>query len=84
MPSQTRSSQAESSDQFWFITQRWQQYSGESRANLLRILAVGIFYLIHLWNYFSSQGKLPNWGPFSEFLQLAEGGESMASRTSPL
>lgn len=57
-------------DRPWYITQRWQQYEGEARANLLRIIAIGTFYLIHLWNYFSSQGKLPDWG----FLQLAEAG----------
>ncbi len=54
-------------NQPWHITQRWQQYEGEARANLLRIIAIGTFYLIHLWTYFSSQGKLPEWG----FLQLA-------------
>jgi len=54
----------------WHVTQRWQQYEGEARANLLRILAIGTFYLIHLWNYFSSAGKLPNLG----FLQLSEAG----------
>ena len=58
-------------DQSWYVTQRWQQYEGEARANLLRIIAIGTFYLIHLWNYFSSLGKLPAWG----FLQLAESGE---------
>ncbi len=57
--------------QTWHIVQRWQQYEGEARANLLRIAAIGTFYLIHLWNYFSSQGKLPDWG----FLQLAKAGE---------
>lgn len=55
----------------WHITQRWQQYEGEARANLLRIIAIGTFYVIHLWNYFSSLGRLPDWG----FLQLAEAGE---------
>ena len=62
---------SQSPDHSWYITRRWQQYEGEARANLLRIIAIGTFYLIHLWNYFSSQGKLPNWG----FLQLAEAGE---------
>ncbi len=64
------SADAETHAQSWQITQRWQQYAGEARANLLRIVAVGTFYLIHLWNYFSSQGKLPDWG----LLQLAEAG----------
>lgn len=58
-------------DRSWYITQRWQQFEGEARANLLRIAAIGTFYLIHLWNYFSSQGKLPDWS----FLRLAEAGE---------
>ena len=35
----------------WFITQRWQQFEGEQRANLLRILSVGAFYVVHLLNY---------------------------------
>jgi hypothetical protein len=53
-------------DRAWYIAQRWQQYDGEVRANLLRISAIGVFYLLHLWNYLGSQGRLPNWG----FLQL--------------
>jgi len=57
-------------DRAWFIAQRWQQYEGEGRANLLRITAIGAFYLLHLWNYFGSQGKLPNWG----FLELSKAG----------
>lgn len=65
------SSEPPFSDQSWHIIQRWQQYEGEARANLLRIIAIGTFYLIHLWNFFSSQGKLPDWG----LLQLAEAGE---------
>ena len=58
-------------DRSWFITQRWQAYDAEARANLLRIIAVGAFYLVHLWTYFSSQGRLPHFG----FLQLADAGE---------
>jgi hypothetical protein len=38
---------------------------------LLRIIAIGAFYLVHLWSYFSAQGRLPNWG----VLQLAGTGE---------
>lgn len=58
-------------DRNWFITQRWQAYDAESRANLLRIIAIGAFYLVHLWSYFGSQGRLPNYG----FLQIAESGQ---------
>ena len=54
-----------------FIVERWQAYEAESRANLLRIIAIGAFYLVHLWSYLSSQGKVPNFG----FFQLAEAGE---------
>lgn len=36
----------------WYIVQRWQEYAGEARANLLRIVAVGSFYAIHLLNYY--------------------------------
>src|SRR6185503_11211712 len=31
----------------------------------------GAFYLVHLWSYFSSQGRVPNFG----FFQLADAGE---------
>jgi hypothetical protein len=55
----------------WFVAQRWQAYDAESRANLLRIVAIGAFYVVHLWTYFSSQGRLPKLG----FWQFAEAGE---------
>lgn len=32
----------------WFIVGRWQEYAGESRANLLRIIAIGSFYTVQL------------------------------------
>ena len=35
----------------WFIAGRWQEYEGEARANLLRVLAVATFYAIHLISY---------------------------------
>jgi hypothetical protein len=62
---------ASASDRDWFIAQRWQAYEAEARTNLLRIIAIGAFYLVHLWSYFSAQGRLPNWG----VLQLAGTGE---------
>ncbi len=65
------SSTSPEADRSWFIAQRWQAYEAESRANLLRIIAIGAFYLVHLWSYFGSQGWLPNYG----FLQIAESGE---------
>ena len=35
----------------WYITQRWQSFEGESRANLLRIVCIGVFYAIELVQY---------------------------------
>ena len=35
----------------WFIVGRWQQFEGEYRANVLRIIGIGAFYLIELANY---------------------------------
>ena len=64
------SSPINASEQNWYIAQRWQAYDAESRANLLRIVAIGAFYLLHLWSYFGSRGWLPTYG----FLQIAESG----------
>lgn len=36
----------------WFIVGRWQEYSGETRTNLLRIASIGTFYAIELANYY--------------------------------
>ena len=58
------------SDRAWYIAQRWQQYYGEARANLLRIAAIAVFYSLHLWNYLASQGRLPGWS----VLKLSEPG----------
>ena len=44
-----------STDRPWYIAERWQQYEGESRANQLRIIAIGSFYLIHLWNFYTGK-----------------------------
>jgi len=40
-----------SMDRQWFIVGRWQEYEGEARANTLRIIAVGAFYIVELINY---------------------------------
>ena len=36
----------------WFIVGRWQEYEGEARANLLRIVAVGAFYGVELLRFY--------------------------------
>jgi hypothetical protein len=38
-------------DRQWFIVGRWQEYEGEARANLLRIISIGAFYVVELINY---------------------------------
>ena len=65
-------SSATTADRSWYIAQRWQAYDAELRANLLRIAAVGLFYIVHLWTFFSSaRAKLPD----ASFWQLADAGE---------
>lgn len=47
------------SERHWFIVGRWQEFEGESRANLLRIIAIGAFYVVQLIHYhaFSLQSE---------------------------
>jgi hypothetical protein len=45
------SSATVSRDRSWYITGRWQEYEGEARANLLRVIGIGAFYAIELINY---------------------------------
>ena len=42
----------------WHATQRWQQYDGEFRANLLRIFSLAAFYGVHLLHYYQPLGVL--------------------------
>src|SRR5687768_3718379 len=42
---------ANSPDRQWFIVGRWQEYDGEARANLLRIVGIATFYILELINY---------------------------------
>ena len=36
----------------WFIASRWEEYDGESRVNLLRIVAIGAFYIVQLIQFY--------------------------------
>ena len=36
----------------WFIVGRWQEYEGETRANVLRIAGIAAFYIVELVNYY--------------------------------
>ena len=40
-----------SADRQWYIVERWQEFEGEGRTNLLRIVAIGVFYLVELAQY---------------------------------
>lgn len=39
-------------DRQWYIVGRWQEYEGEGRANLLRIVAIGAFYAVQLVHFY--------------------------------
>ena len=40
--------QPAASDRQWYIVGRWEEFGGEARANLLRIVAIGAFYGVQL------------------------------------
>jgi len=42
----------EYADRQWFIVGRWQQFEGEARANVLRILGIAAFYIVELVNFY--------------------------------
>jgi membrane-bound ClpP family serine protease len=54
LPDQTQ----DTAERQWFIVGRWQEVEGEARANLLRIVAIGVFYSIEL---IASSGYAPTW-----------------------
>lgn len=37
----------------WFIVGRWQEFAGEWRTNVLRLVAIGAFYAVQLTHYYS-------------------------------
>jgi len=39
-------------DRQWFIVGRWQEYEGEARANLLRLMTIGALYVVQLIHYY--------------------------------
>ncbi len=44
----------------WFIVGRWHEYEGESRANLLRIVAIGSFYVVELLRFYIFEKTNPD------------------------
>ena len=57
-------------NEIWTITERWQNYLGEMRVNAFRLLAILVFYSLHLLNYW-------NWLPGAE---AADGVWQVATR----
>jgi len=51
-------------DRQWFIVGRWREFAGESRANLLRIIAVGAFYIVELLQFYVFAKGDPELLPF--------------------
>jgi hypothetical protein len=47
----TESGDAALADRQWFIVGRWEEFEGEGRANLLRIIGIGAFYIVELVNF---------------------------------
>ena len=43
----------------WEAARRWQQYEAELRVNLLRLGAIGSFYIVHLVHHLAAGGKYP-------------------------
>jgi hypothetical protein len=54
----------------WFIVSRWQEYEAERRANLLRVLAIAAFFLVHIANYYRWFGLPEMPGADRRFHQL--------------
>jgi hypothetical protein len=58
------------SERPWFIVGRWQEFEGEARANLLRLVAIGAFYIVQLVHFY---GFSPRDDAASLFHQQATG-----------
>jgi len=48
----------------WFITGRWQAFDGEANANLVRIVAVGLFYIVELIRFYGLPSARADQLPF--------------------
>lgn len=36
----------------WYIVRRWQEFDGESLANVLRLITIGVFFLVQLLHFY--------------------------------
>lgn len=48
---------ASAADRQWYIVGRWQEYEGEARANLVRVLAVIAFYVVQLIHFYGYSNR---------------------------
>lgn len=48
----------------WYIVGRWQEYDGESQANLLRMVAIGSLYIVELLRFYVFEKASPDHMPF--------------------
>lgn len=53
-------------DRQWYIVGRWQEYEGEARTNLLRIIAIGAFYAVQLVHFYWISQADPSELPFQQ------------------
>lgn len=58
------------SDRQWFIAGRWQEYAGEARANVLRLLAIGSFYIVELLRFYVFEQTQPEQEAFHRHATL--------------
>jgi hypothetical protein len=54
------------SEREWYIVNRWLEFEGEARANLLRAVAVGAFYAVQLYQYYIVKQADPALLPFHQ------------------
>ena len=52
----------EAAERSWYITGRWQEFEGEARVNLLRVVAIATYYAVELLNYHGL--RLGSWEPW--------------------
>ncbi|MDA1054808.1 MAG: hypothetical protein O3C40_30650 [Planctomycetota bacterium] len=65
-------------DRQWYIVGRWQEYEGEGRANLIRILAIGIFYSIQLVHYYGFAEHVPGSTEFRQAVAFHQAATALA------
>lgn len=57
MTTAASSSATSAADRQWYIVGRWQEYEGEARANLVRVLAVIAFYVVQLVHFYGYSNR---------------------------